>query len=140
MAKKNLENVLVVLDGDVYRTDEDKEAQMKKVYSGTEEDIEVCRARALSCITQYKLPEETAPEEFIYNLLISCGKDNEIVACALSIWAVDDKHKLISEICYQLQEEMDTLIAQIVPLIEEQEVWKEYISPIDAWLKSREGI
>ena len=140
MAKKNLKNVLVVLDGDVYRTDEDKEAQMKKVYSGTEEDIEVHRARALSCITQYKLPEETAPEEFIYNLLISCGKDNEIVACALSICAVDDKHKLISEICYQLQEEMDTLIAQIVPLIEEQEAWKEYISPIDAWLKSREGI
>lgn len=137
MAGTNLNNWLVVLDGDKYRTTAEKETQMNKAYSGTESDIEQRRRDALTCISQYNLPEKTAPEEFLYALLIKCGSDNEIVRTALSINAVNDTHCLISNIKEELQENMDTLISQIVCMVEHTDEWKAYVAPVEDWIKSR---
>ena len=137
MSGTNLTNWLVILDGDKYTTADEKETQMKKAYSGTENDIEQRRSEALTCISQYKLPDNTAPEEFLYSLLIKCESDNEIVRTALSINAANDTHHLISHIKEQLQENMDTLISQIVSMVEHTEEWKVYISPVEDWIKSR---
>jgi len=137
MAGIDLSNWLVVLDGDKYRNLDEKEAQMKKAYSGTEVDIEQRRSEALACVSQYYLPEHTAPEEFLYSLLIKCENNNEIVKTALDINAVNDTHHLISAIKEQLQENMDTLVSQIVCMVEHTEEWKAYISPIENWIKSR---
>lgn len=137
MSGTNLKNWLVVLDGDRYKTAAEKEVQMKKAYSGTESDIEQRRNEALNCITQYNLPENTAPEEFLYKLLIKCENDNEIVRTALSINAVNDKHHLISNIKEQLQENMDTLVSQIVCMVEHTDEWKAYISTLEDWIKTK---
>ena len=56
----SLEHRLIVLDGDVYRTDEDKKRQLRRLLSGTETNHDDKIDAALSLITQFSLPEGTA--------------------------------------------------------------------------------
>ncbi len=134
LAGNNTDNLLVVLDGDVYKTDEEKNIQIERVYSGTEEDIAERRLSALSRITQYNLPDDTTPEQFMYNLLVRSGQDNEVVKAALTINATDDPHKLISHISEELNENIDMLVAEIVDIIGDTQEWKFYIKPIEDWI------
>lgn len=140
MCNERLNNLLLVLDGDVYNSFEEKETQMKKVYSGTEENIEEKRRNAINCITQYNLPEGLKPEEFMYNLLICSDENDEIVKEALKLGTEDDKHKLISKIGENLQENIETLVARIVPLIREFDQWKNYIKPVSDWLNEHSEV
>lgn len=140
MCEECLDNVLLVLDGDVCKSFEEKKTQMKKVYSGTEEGIDEKRGHAIDCITQYNLPDGLKPEEFMYNLLISCHEDDEIVKEAFKLEMVDDSHRLISIIGENLQENIETLVAHIVSLIKESDQWKDYIRPISDWLDEHKEV
>ena len=71
----NSENKIFVMDGDKYRTDEERIAQMKKCYSGNEEGRNERRERALSHIKQYILPEGEQPEHYLWKKLKETNND-----------------------------------------------------------------
>lgn len=137
IAGNNMNNMVLVLDGDVYKTEEEKLEQMKNVFSGTETGIEVQRRNALDSIIQYNLPDDMAPEEFMYYLVINSEQDNEITRTARTINAVDDTHKLITSIALQLNESVDSIVSQIVNMIGDTEEWRTYVAPIEAWINER---
>ena len=70
----------------------------------------------------------------MYNLLVKSGQDNEIVKTALTIQAVDDPHKLISNISNILNESIDMLVAEIVNMVGSTADWQFYIKPIEDWI------
>ena len=65
----DLENKIILMDGDRYLTQEERDQQMKKYYSGTENDKEERRNRALSLIKRYTIPGGEQPEHFSWEKL-----------------------------------------------------------------------
>lgn len=136
----NYDNILIILDGDEYASQEKKMAQMKKILSGTEDDIDQKRVQALSLISQYSLPEGKTPEEFLHSLLLSVTDNSEISMIAREIHSVEDKHQLINIICDQLQEKVETVVPQIISAIENTDEWRKYILNIEEWIRMRQNI
>lgn len=134
------ENVLVILDGDEYKTLADKQTQIQKVLSGTEGDAEQKQRQALSLLNQYALPVGQSPEEFIHNLLVESHCENEIVSIARGIQAATDAHQYINAICEQLQDSVEVVLPQIIAMIESAEEWQAYIAPIEQWILDRQNV
>lgn len=134
------ENVLVILDGDEYRMPADKQTQIQKVLSGTEEDAEQKQTQALSLLTQYALPVGKSPEEFIHNLLVESHCENEIVSIARGVQAVTDPHQYINTICEQLQDSVEVLMPQMIAMIESTDEWQAYIAPIENWMLEHQNV
>lgn len=65
----NVSNILVVTDGDKYISQEERRKQIEKVLSGNENWHEERVEKALSIITQFDLPINTAPEKYIWEIL-----------------------------------------------------------------------
>lgn len=138
IAKENLDNILFVLDGDRYRTDDEKIKMMKVKYSGTEQDKEERRGKALSIIKQLNLPESTAPEEYICKTLQLSTESNEIIDISKQITAVPDPHLYLNELLEQLGESRDVGLAHIVKEFKKNKpVWEEYTKDVQNWIKGR---
>lgn len=138
--KRDFKKVLIVLDGDKYSTTSEKEKQIKKKLTGTETDIDEKRRQALSIITQYKLPPNTAPEKFLFNIIMnSFPKDNQIYESASHIKAVGNTHEWIYNICTQLGLSEEILINDLFNYAWDDDNFQGYLENITNWLKSLEG-
>lgn len=140
LAGENVTNTAIVIDGDVYTAADDKMDQCQKALSGTEIGVEEKRNLAVSTIIQYNLPGGKSPEEFAFELLISSESDSEIAQIAREINAVGDRHHLISSICKQMQEPLETVVTDVIRIIEHTEEWLRYIEPIEQWIDARKDI
>lgn len=133
----DLSRTIVILDGDVFKSEDDKLNQIRHKFAGTEADIDEKRRKALSCIHQYALPAGKSPEKFIYDLLVQYGDDsNEIVRTAKDIGVVSDAHELIDKICDRLQETEEVIVRDIINIICSSQEWNRYIHPIKDWIIS----
>ena len=133
--KKGLSNFRIILDGDVYPTDESKIEQLKKHLSGTDTKSSENRKKALSCISQYQLPENTAPEKFLHSLLLENGDStNEIIRATGDINAVTNSHDWINNIKERLDESEEVLVNNIVSIVKTNSKWENYIKPVKDWL------
>lgn len=136
---KKLDNCLVVLDGDRYLSNAEKEKQIEKKLSGNESDSDTRRKSALSIITEFVLPKDYSPEKYIYDTIVKrFPQDNEIYKAAVEIKAVNDSHEWIYMICKRLDIDMDSVIREVFHFAyPDDEVFKAYISNIDEWLDAK---
>lgn len=133
-----LDNRLVILDGDVYRTPEEKEKQLANVLSGTEKNHHERIDSAMTVLTQLQLPNNTSPEKFIYDLIICLDQSDEITDCAKQITSVTNSHDWIDGIVSRMHQDRKLVLYQIVELVSESEQWLAYIEPIHHWLQDRQ--
>lgn len=133
-------NLLIVLDGDVFAAPEEKYEQIKKVITGTETNAEEKRNQALAYISQFNLYKQNFPEKFIFDLLLTTHKENEIIKVAREIQAVSDSHQYIGYICEQLQESVELIMPSIIGMIESKKEWQEYIAPVENWIKDHKDV
>lgn len=135
-------NILFVLDGDVYQTDEQKQNQINKILSGNGDEIEQRRRNVLRMLSQYasiasviQQNKNMCPEEYIYNAIIELPENNgnpEIVDAARSLGVVVDPHDYINK----LEENYD--IHDIVNVfISNNEKWESYTRMVDSWISAR---
>ena len=133
------ENKIFIMDGDKYRTDEEREIQMKKHYSGTEADKDERRRRALSHIKQYLLPEGEQPEHFLWKKL-------KEIDCDLSRYAqeiieqADDKHKYLYDVQQSSGENRESFLTRLTNILAQQEFWSDYVRELDEWLNTRKEV
>ncbi len=132
-----LDNRLIILDGDVYRTAEEKSKQLNNVLSGTEHDHNARIDQALSVLCQFRLPDATAPEKFIYDLIIRLDIEDEITECAKQITSVTNSHDWIDEIVNRMHQERQLVLYRIIDLVSDSEQWPDYIAPVQQWLTQR---
>lgn len=138
---EDISNVLIVLDGDRHKSQDEKLSRIKSLLSGTENDAEERQTKALSCITQYNLPEGKSPEQHIHEMLCSSDcEDSELLDAAKEIHAVSDSHEWIDMIAVKLNSKREEIVHDIVGLISKTEKWAEYIKPIADWLESKRAI
>ena len=136
---KKLDNCLVVLDGDKYLSDDDKEKQIAKKLSGDESDSDIKRKNALKIVTEFVLPDSLSPEKFIYNTIVRCiPQGNEIYNAAVEIRAVNDSHEWIYLICQRLDIDIDSVIREVFNFAYNDDAeFKSYISNVEKWLDDK---
>ena len=135
---ENLENILILLDGDSYRTNEERMTQMQKFFSGTEENAIQNRTTALSCIKQLVLPVSTSPELFINNSIKLLADNTEVTNAALSINAVADKHEFVKKILITLGYQDKTQgLTKVVDKLSTTPQWLAYTQELRDWLNDR---
>ena len=132
----NSENMIFLMDGDKYRTEDERVAQMKKCYSGTEEDKDARRQRALSHIKQYRLPEGEQPEHFLWKNLKETENDLAVYARDI-IEIADDKHAYLYEIQQKSGESRESFLTRLTGILSQQLFWHDYIKELDDWLNNR---
>lgn len=137
---EDTQNDMILLDGDVYRTEEEKLKQIKKVLGGTEADADEKRKKAVSIIKQYDLPNDVSPEGYLYKLIGQSMENNEIIEIARRINAVEDKHEWIYRIAEEIDESSEYAYTKIVDLCSRVEGWNSYTLPIRQWLMARKDI
>ncbi|MFK3865945.1 hypothetical protein [Pseudoalteromonas rhizosphaerae] len=143
-SKQDISNTLFVLDGDVYKTQEEKIQRLNKVITGTDDLSENYKAQAINVIKQYELPIGSKPETYLHGIICNIGKsDNEefqeIIDAANDIIVADESHKYINEIIERLGLERKVGLSKIIDLVATTEEWNEYIAEIKAWISDKIG-
>ena len=107
-----------MLDGDVYRSDEEKRKQILRKLTGTETDHDAKVERVLSAITEFCLPDKASPEKYIHEMITKAGpltdKDREIMHCANEITVVKNSHEWLNGIIERMNRDRGIMLFQIV--------------------------
>lgn len=133
LIKQNIENILIVTDGDRFVAKEEKEKRINANLTGTEQDHEEKVQKALSLITQFNLPEGKSPEKYVHELLCEMNDSDECVKCAKSIMSVKDEHEWIGKIVEHIGRR-EYVYNHIMELIAENVHWENYVSNVREWL------
>lgn len=113
---------LFVLDGDKYQLVKDKELQIQKRISGTEDDVDEKRQKVLESIIQFNCNSEDSlsPEKVIFDTIIALDDcpEKHILDRQSRYNTVGDSHHLLPQ---DNQE-----IAKIISKFSEQPIWDIY--------------
>lgn len=131
-------NIVAVLDGDVYKTGEEKLKQIQDKI--TEQALDNERADVLSHIIQYNLPNNYKPEKWIREMIITTSPEiipnnNEIKQVLTDIHSVDDDHKYVNDAIERLDYDKAIGLSRIIELASKSEKWDDYVQPIRTWLQ-----
>lgn len=126
-------NKLILLDGDVYLTSEEKMKQMKKRLGGNEAGKDAIRSHALSIVKELHLPANEQPEHYLWLLLRT--KTGELADLANMVdQSPNDKHSYLYEIFEKQGEDKSTYYRNVVRTIKNDVSWNTYVSAITDWI------
>lgn len=141
LENKDTANILILLDGDVYRTESEKMEQIRHAISGSKDEDKKKREKAVSLISQFNLPEGMNPERFLYDLLMKYGaEDSDILREAQRITSVEDNHEWINNIASALGEDVPSIVGEVIAKVKDTQEWKNYVSPVESWITARTDI
>ena len=136
--------LLFILDGDKYRTDEDRLNQLQAHLVGTEEGRKKLRSSLITKLKQFCLPEGMKPEEYYSSLIKNLSKDDLIVSTRAESLLEElrsfnssgvEHHKLFSDPIEKLGMSRDEGYALIVELLSKSDKWHEITSEVRASIK-----
>jgi AAA15 family ATPase/GTPase len=131
------DDFLFILDGDEYRTEEDKIVMINRALTGTSSESREKRDELLNHITQFNLPEGTKPEFFIHSLLKGLPPTNQLIQTALDIHKEDNSHKYVDEIVERLgYPSKEVGLDKVIHEAQKNALWANYIGPIRDWLEA----
>ncbi len=134
---KDTENILVVLDGDKYISDEEKRSIIEKRFSGNTQYEEDVRAKALSLIKEYNHPQHKSPDRFIIDTIREQNKESEIHDIVLALGELQDDHDYTEKIADKLGIERKAVGEELIREIQHNVEWENYVQPIYEWLQNR---
>lgn len=134
-------NTVLLLDGDVLRTKDEKMKCIRERMTGNESFRKEMQERAFNMIIQYDLPEDIGPEKFLHDLVVKYGnKKLELAKIASKIIAVGDKHQWINSIIEEIGLSEEAVVPQLIGMVAESREWKKYVKPIADWLALRKSV
>ena len=139
---EDCERSLFVLDGDVYRTDQEKRDRIAAILTGNDRRSVEYRSIALSKISQFELPAGMGPERHLHSIIVSMDdvvneEHAEIIECASEIKSVDDDHKFIDHLLIRLGWSREVGLSKIVDLVAMSDQWPVYIASIKDWMRQQ---
>ena len=127
---------ILLTDGDVYRTEEERQGIMQKRYSGNEVGKELHRQNALQRIKQFHLPENGHPESFIWTLLKTKEGRLSVYANEIAL-NPDDKHSYLYDIQQRQGDTRENFLRDVISTVKMDEAWENYVSELRNWLRDR---
>ena len=142
MINSSLEHKLFVLDGDRYRTEEERIEQLEKFYTGSESDKEQKRREVLKHISSFDLPDGFNPEKYINQILRNPinGQNEEIVNLAREIIAPNDNHKYLDDIIDGLGVSEEVGLYMIIEDLSKHPEWRVYTNSVRRWLNNEKTV
>lgn len=145
---ENQENMLFLLDGDVYRTSEEKVREINKVLTGTDERSEGYRQIALTRIRQFVLPEGEKPEAHYHSIICDLDVDKlsvseselKIIEYAKYVSKPEDDHGFLNSVVDYAGYGREVGLSRLVDLICLSEEWKTIVEEVKAWIDERKSI
>jgi len=135
LSGKTLDNTLIILDGDVYRSVEEKEKQIRNVLAGDDPLIIEKRTPALNSICQYSIPDGKAPETYLHYMLSNSGEEDEISKIAKTIQAVNNSHDFVNTIIDHLGISKEVGLYKIVSLLSGTTFWADFTIDVKSALE-----
>ena len=135
-----LDQRLIVLDGDKYRTEEERLRQIERRLSGTEAGHEDRVRRASSVIRQFTLPENTPPEKFLHSLLSTLDGAHELSVCAREVRDPADSHGWLDEIVSRMGQDRRITLHEIMERASDHIGWGPYVEELRSWLLERASV
>lgn len=110
--------------------------KVNRILTGTENSYDEKVEKALSIITQFSLPKNKKPEEFIHSMLIEMDNSDECVSCARSIKNVKDVHEWIGNIVNAIGPK-EVVYNRIMSIVSKHEKWSTYVHCVREWLETK---
>jgi predicted ATPase len=136
----NQDNMIFVLDGDEYKTDEEKLSNINRVLTGNTNKSLAQRSLAFTLITQFILPDDERPESY-YHRLICLLPDNilsseqlEIIQVARQINNPGNTHKFFDDIITRMDLTRDVGLSKLVDILSMTPEWDNIKFNIKNWL------
>ena len=142
---KNRENMLFVLDGDIYRGEDEKKKCIERVLTGNTEKNKNQRKEALLRIKQFCLPDKQKPEKYYHSLICKLNSENlsreqiELVQVAKEIQNPKDDHDFLNDIITRMDYSREVGLSKLIDLLSLSEEWDNIKSDIVSWLNDRQG-
>lgn len=139
----NLDNMLFVLDGDEYKTDDNKRDKIGRVLTGTTQQHDEYRATAFQHVSQFVLPDNFKPERYYHQLICNLNdqdlsvEDLEIVQVARQIGNPGDAHKYLGDIIERMDMTKDVGLSKLVDIIAQTPEWPGIKVNIKNWLDQK---
>lgn len=139
----NFDNMLFTLDGDVYRSQDEKERALRKVLSGDNPIVEEARVIAFNKITEFILPEDVKPEQYYHSLICRLDitrlteEQVEIVETMRLIRNVPDAHDYFSETYSRMDLDPAVGLSKLIDLLCLTPEWEQITQNIRVWLEGR---
>ncbi|QPH37908.1 AAA family ATPase [Pedobacter endophyticus] len=142
----NFQNMLFVLDGDEYSSEELKIRMIGKVLTGTSEENILQRASALEKITQLILPVGFHPEFYFYNVICELNngdltvEQREIVDAARQIGNPGDEHRYFNDVIVRMDFTREVGLNKLVDLLSITPQWASISQNIRQWLDEKREV
>lgn len=140
LQEEDTSNVFILLDGDVYRNEDEKRNAIKKVLSGTEKNHDNKVDKAVGLIHQLILPEKVEPEKFIFDMLVELKKNSELVEIAKRFNAVSNSHEWLDNLVTRMGKSEEIVLYKIVDMVSDHEKWGNYVCELWEYLIKRKEI
>lgn len=129
---------VAVLDGDMFKTEQEKIDRIKEVVTG--QGYNAQRQQVLGAILQYQLPQDKNPEAYIRDSILALpnnilADEDEIRIVLNEIGIVDDKHDYIDDAIKRLDMDYQVGLSKMVALFAKTEQWDNFILQIRNWLE-----
>jgi AAA15 family ATPase/GTPase len=142
----NQENMLFVLDGDEYKTDENKREKIARVLTGDTPAHVANRQIAFERITQFNLPDNQKPERYYHSLICNIDDSNlnpeqlEIVQVARQIINPGDNHKFFDDVITRMDYTRSVGLNKLVDLVSLTPEWTVLKKNIQDWLNDKKNL
>ncbi|VBB05618.1 atpase aaa-type core [Lucifera butyrica] len=141
---ESIENTIIILDGDVYKSDNEKKEKINQVLTGNTRQAEQMRNQAMRQLIQFNLPQGFNPEKYVVELIKTLPDENGnvIKQAALEIECVEDKHNFVDSLVDRLgySDRRCVGLTSIVDLAAKSSSWNKFIAPIKDWLLLHESL
>lgn len=140
---ENLSNIALILDGDVYVSDEEKIEMINKALSGEGEKFNLMREKALSLIFQYDSVEKLSPEKVLLDMILNLNSSElneeqlEVFNAVKQSAYATNHHDVLKKTRDLLGYETIECNRVVVKLASLSPNWKQYVQVLEVWLQSK---
>lgn len=139
----NQNNILFILDGDLYQSNEEKKRQINKCLTGTTHANDEQRQLAMNMITQFIIPEETKPEIYYHHLICQLNKNDlnqeqiEVITVAKEIGNSGNSHMYLNDIITRMDWSREVGLSKLIDLLSLSTEWDSIKLNIKTWILAR---
>ena len=140
LSGSNLEQSLILTDGDVIRSHKEKRAQTVRVLGGSEPGKETERRRLQKAVRMYHPDGMENPEQALHRMICSLdinfanADDADLIRAAQEVVHSADKHAFLDKVINWLGESREVCLERIARLAATSQGWSRYTNCLDVWL------
>lgn len=137
------DNIILITDGDVDRTEDEKKAKIKAKYAGNESGKEERVIEILKHIKQFSIPDDTKPEEYYIEQVLNKSNvdvavnNEEFLSELRNCPTRQNHHEYLSFPISQVFQ--DSIVGYYVfaEMLSSTLAWNSIVAPIKSWLSDR---